>query len=636
MQKNDIICEVIWNNQTQDQLDFSLRFYCEDQIHIIGLCFTSHMRIGSLRGAALMERQGDFHHIKPKNLLYVSHGDCWMFSVDSFASFENTALKPQRLCDGPTGAYVIYEQEGKERFINIDVDFRFTHPKLPVIYSEEILALSANAPTIGQNNQKFDENGTFLPNPAKVVWSDIADPVQSLRLNDSIPPLAQRAHAAASDLADALYDHLQAQQISGDNETGVCLNCILDKNLPKESYVIDGLDDGGICLRASDYAGFLYGFITLYQYLMNKPSQAIIHIKDYPRFSFRGCHLDVARIFQPLDQIQRFLQKMAWLKLNILHLHFCDDEAWRIEIDAYPELTEIGAFRGHHHSIKPSLGSSWKKSGGFYPKAELRALIHYAQQLNIEIIPEFDMPGHHHAALQSLPWLREEGKQPDVFSVQGFNHNCLNPGLLQTYEFMENVIAELVDIFPHPYFHLGGDEVPYGSWMHSPACKQLAKEQNFIFTTANLQSYLLRKAQDILHKHNKLSCAWQEAADGFGLDRNSNAYLTLWKDTAHASKLLAQGYNLVISPGSHYYLDMAQDDNIATMGLSWAGHSDIKKTYMFEPLPKELEIYEKQILGIQACIWGENMHSEAIFNHMVFPRLYAIAETAWTMRKIAF
>ncbi len=426
-----------------------------------------------------------------------------------------------------------------------------------------------------------------------------------------------------------------------------------------EGYRIAFSDDGAT-IEASTHAGFLYGLITLGQILRGATRHKEVftfpaagEIGDRPRMDFRGSHLDVARQFYSAGEIGQFLAVMAWNKLNRFHWHLTEDEAWRIEIEAYPRLTEIAAWRGHGLPVPALLGSGPQKTGGYYSKPAVRALVAQAGSYGIEVIPEIDIPGHCWALLQALPQLRDPEESGEYKSVQGFPNNCLNPAHDEVYGFLETVFGELADMFPSKILHLGADEVPLAAWSGSPmALKLLSKlagakaaerhaelkgsvgnlhgaDEIEDSATAILQSHFIGKAYEIIRGLGCVTAGWEEAAHGDVIDKASS-YLVGWRDVAISSRLAGRGYNVVVSPGQAYYLDMSQSVEWDEPGAGWAGSSGPRETYEFDPVGGWTDAQLAHFKGVQACIWSESMTDRALFDRLVFPRLSAIAETAWT------
>jgi hexosaminidase len=426
-----------------------------------------------------------------------------------------------------------------------------------------------------------------------------------------------------------------------------------------EAYRID-FGEREIRLAAVGAAGFLYGLITLGQILRGakRHRQSFVfpgsgHIEDAPRMGFRGCHLDVARQFYAGGEVKQFLAVMAWNKLNRFHWHLCDDEAWRIEIAAWPQLTERAAWRGHGLPVLPMLGSGPQPTGGYYTQADVREIVALAGRYGIEVIPEIDVPGHSFALLQALPELRDPGETGEYVSVQGMPNNCINPARPQAVAFVQQVFRELAELFPSRVLHVGADEVPLGAWSGSPLAlamlRRLAGENAALAhaglnatqtshdtaddiegaTTSILQAEFVREVHELIKSLGCVTGGWQEAAHGGVLDKDA-CYLVGWRDVAVSGRLAGEGYDMVVSPGQAYYLDMAQSTDWNEPGAGWAGSPSPRGTYDFNPVEGWTDAQLRHFKGIQACIWGEPMADRGVFDRLVFPRLSAVAETAWT------
>lgn len=426
-----------------------------------------------------------------------------------------------------------------------------------------------------------------------------------------------------------------------------------------EAYAITFSTDAAT-VSAATSTGFLYGLITLGQILRGAGQHpgtfrfpAAGEIRDEPSLGWRGCHLDAARQFYASAEIEKFLRLLAWNKLNRFHWHLSDDEAWRVEISAYPQLTEIGAWRGHGLPVPPLLGSGPQKSGGYYTKPVIRDIVALACRLGIEVVPEIDVPGHCYAMLQGLPGLRDPGEHGEYFSVQGFPNNCLNPAREETYRVLETIFDELIELFPSKIIHVGADEVPIGAWSGSPqalhrlaeiggeaVAQSHARRLGVVTNThgadeiegsgaAVLQAQFLKRIQTFLASRGCITGGWEEAAHGNVIDK-TKCYLNGWRNVEVSAALAGEGYDMVVNPGQVYYLDMANSQEWSEPGAAWAGWSSPEKLYGFDPVQGWSEAQKKHFLGVQCCIWSEPMTDRAVFDRLVFPRLSALAETGWT------
>ncbi|MEO7221690.1 MAG: beta-N-acetylhexosaminidase [Devosia sp.] len=468
-----------------------------------------------------------------------------------------------------------------------------------------------------------------IPWPNKIAVSGSRSAPHGLAIEPSDSPTAA---AAFAELTDLLFPGEGLARTA--HEDGLPVMLSRDSDLGAEAYRIVFTGHGAKVEAATD-TGFLYGLITLGQMARGARHERQSHkfptggsIDDAPAMGFRGCHLDVARRFYSVAEVGKFLAILAWNKLNRFHWHLSDDEAWRVEIDAYPRLTEIGAWRGHGMALPPLLGSGPEKSGGFYSKADIAQLVALADRFGIAIIPEIDVPGHCYAMLEALPELKDSGENGLYHSIQSFPNNCLNPAIEGVYAALETIFGEMAEMFPSRLFHVGADEVPKDAWGSSPLANKLRTELGV--TGANeLQASFLRRIQAFLTSKGKTTGAWEEAAHGGGIDK-AQCYLVGWVNVEGSQKLAAEGYDVVVAPGQAFYLDMANGLEWHEPGAGWAGWSSPEKAYRFDPTEGWGKTEKAKFMGVQGCIWSEPMTDRAVFDRLVFPRLSAIAETGWT------
>lgn len=497
---------------------------------------------------------------------------------------------------------------------------------------------------------------SVIPWPREVAVAGRLSPPPGLDIRAS-DEAGEAAAAAFAALTDALFAVEGIVRPAA--EGGFPVSLVEAAGFTGEAYAIRFSSEGAT-VEAGAQAGLLYGLITLghiqrgarlFPQTFRFPAEG--EIRDEPALGWRGTHLDVARQFYAGAEIKRFLAILAWNKLNRFHWHLSDDEAWRVEIEAYPALTEVGAWRGHGRKIPPLLGSGPQPSGGYYSKAVIREIVALAGRLGIVVMPEIDVPGHCYAMLQALPELRDPDEQGSYYSVQGFPDNCLNPAREETYRALETIFDEMIELFPSKIFHIGADEVPLGAWSGSPqALARLAavsgegvatahaKRLNIITNThgadeiegsgaAVLQGEFLGRVQAFLASRGCVTGGWQEAAHGDVVDK-AKTCLFGWRTVEASAALASEGYDMVVCPGQVYYLDMANSTAWSEPGASWAGWSDPEKLYRFDPVEGWSEAQKRHLLGVQCCIWSEPMTDRAVFDRLVFPRLSALAETAWT------
>ena len=355
-------------------------------------------------------------------------------------------------------------------------------------------------------------------------------------------------------------------------------------------------------------------------------------IDDAPRFGYRGLHLDVARHFFSTDEVKRILNVMAVHKLNTMHWHLTDDQGWRVEIKKYPRLTEVGSMRS-----KTMIAKEWDNYdntpyGGFYTQDELRDIVKYAADLGITIIPEIDLPGHMMAALASYPELGCTGGPYEVSGQWGIRDDVLCAGKDKTFEFIENVLLEVMDIFPSKYIHIGGDECPKLRWEKCPACqariKQLGLKDDEHGTAEHyLQGYVTERVEKFLNDHGREMIGWDEIMEG-GL--STHATVMSWRGVSNGVEAAKQGHDVIMTPTSPLYFDYYQSRDTQSEPLAIGGYNPVDLVYKFNPVPEELTEEEaKHILGTQANVWTEYMPTNDQLEYMILPRLAALSEVQW-------
>ena len=407
--------------------------------------------------------------------------------------------------------------------------------------------------------------------------------------------------------------------------------------LPQEGYRLT-IDAENVTISAVETAGLFYGVQTLLQLLpptvysgqttgwegWNLPA---LTIKDYPRFGYRGMMLDVSRQFYDVATVKKYLDWMAMHKLNVLHWHLTDDNGWRIEIKKYPKLTQLGAWRGPDEVLPPSYGSGNRRYGGFYTQKEIKEVVAYAQKLHIHIIPEVDLPGHGKAAAASYPEILCQSNDVSM-SVNGENLNLWCVGREANYKMLENIMAEIAQLFPWDYIHIGGDEVNPGPWSSCPHCQALMKKEGMT-DVMELQAYFVKRMEQIVAKCGKKMIGWDEVIDHGSTDRQTA--VTAWRSVERGLNAIRGGHPTIMQPSVYAYLDMKQ--TAEEWGHNWAAIISLERVYSFDPTagasltPKESEL----LLGVQAGLWGELLdRPPRIPEYQLFPRLCALAEVGWT------
>jgi hexosaminidase len=420
-----------------------------------------------------------------------------------------------------------------------------------------------------------------------------------------------------------------------------CVSLIVDRRLEvlgEEGYRLK-IRPEGIEIRGGGEAGVFYGIQTLRQLLPLENFRRApvanarwtvpaLDIEDKPRFSWRGLHLDVARHFIPKRDILRLLDLMALHKLNTFHWHLTDDQGWRLQIRHYPRLTEVGAFRTDTMLTYDPPTFTGKPHGGYYTQDDVREVVAYAAERQITVVPEIEMPGHAQAAIAAYPHLGNRGENLPVFTRWGVNENVFNVED-STIEFLQNVLAEVLELFPSKFIHIGGDECPKGQWKESPKAQAKMKALELENEEA-LQSWFICQMDAWLTQRGRRLVGWDEILEG-GLAKG--ATVMSWRGMRGGIAAAKAGHDVVMTPTSHTYFDYYQSEDREREPHAIGGYVPLEKVYEFEPVPKELDAKEaRHILGGQAQLWTEYIRDYPHAEYMAFPRACALSEVLWSSR----
>ncbi|HPH91923.1 MAG TPA: family 20 glycosylhydrolase [Ferruginibacter sp.] len=422
---------------------------------------------------------------------------------------------------------------------------------------------------------------------------------------------------------------------------------------PKGSYELN-VGKNKISLVSYYSDGLFYGIQTVLQLLPEKKkpgnqknyplSIPQLSIKDYPRFQYRGMHLDAGRYFMPVDLVKRYIDYLAMYKFNTFHWHLTEDQGWRIEIKKYPRLTEVGSWRnGTIIGAYPGTGNDSIRYGGFYTQEQIKEVVRYAADRYITIIPEIELPGHSSAAIAAYPELscfpNEDTKYPaetvwagstngkQVQQTWGVFEDVFCP-TEYTFNFLQDVLDEVVELFPSKYIHIGGDECPKDNWKRSPFCQQLMKEKG-LKDEHELQSYFIQRIEKYINSKGKKIIGWDEILEG-GLA--PNATVMSWRGETGGIAAAKQQHDVIMTPGEPLYLNHSQSKNEDS--ITQGGYNPIEAVYNYEPIPKELTAEEsKYILGAQGNVWSEYIDNRSKLEYSIFPRMAALAEVLWTPKE---
>ncbi len=433
-----------------------------------------------------------------------------------------------------------------------------------------------------------------------------------------------------------LRQYLKELGLSPDETSSRIISLITEKEsvydeagFSEEAYTI-AVSRESIEIRGVTKEGLARGVQAFRQMLINADSTEIpcCRISDSPRFRWRGMHLDVSRHFFSAEQIKRFISHLALYRFNRLHLHLTDDQGWRIEIKKYPELTRTGAFRSHtlkgHYSKTPRKYEE-NRYGGFYTQEEMKDLVAYAREREIEIVPEIDMPGHMQAAIAAYPQLGCGFNTPSVRPLWGISQDILNAEE-STVSFMQDVLEEILAVFPGKFIHIGGDEVPKYQWENSIRIQERMAELN-LGDEEELQSWFIRRMDSFLTSEGRRTIGWDEILEGGLAD---NAAVMSWRGEEGGIKAAGMEHDVVMTPQSHTYFDHYQARPEEDEPLAIGGYSPLSKVYSYEPVPEELSPDKtERVLGSQGQLWTEYIPDLQQLEYMMFPRVCALAEVLW-------
>ncbi|MCV9388769.1 beta-N-acetylhexosaminidase [Reichenbachiella ulvae] len=495
-----------------------------------------------------------------------------------------------------------------------------------------------------EENKKYEGTISVIPEPVSLTQNEGV-----LTLEKGLAVWAQSGNEDAVKVAEQFVSRmnkvtgwdLKVQELDTDQLPGA--NQVLFTTLGasedqgEESYTLESTAKG-VVIRAVDGPGMFYGMQTLMQLLPTEVygdeiaevswDLPLVSIVDYPRFEWRGLHLDVGRHMTSVEFIKEYIDNMAMHKLNTFHWHLTEDQGWRIEIKQYPKLTEIGAYRKESLTItrrNQPKEYDGKRYGGFYTQEEIKEVVAYAADRYITVIPEIELPGHATAAIASYPELGTSGERPEVETDWGIFPDIFNVND-ETFVFLENVLSEVIELFPSKYIHIGGDEAMKVQWEESEEIQAKIKELG-LKDEHELQSYFITRIEKFVNSKGRQIIGWDEILEG-GLA--PNAAVMSWRGESGGIAAAKSKHKVVMSPYQHLYLDYHQGDP-AFEPTVIGPLLTLEDVYAYDPLPDTLTEEEKTyIMGAQANVWTEYMPTEDQMEYMVYPRASALAELVWT------
>ena len=480
-------------------------------------------------------------------------------------------------------------------------------------------------------NTLFSQKNDIIPTPTEQTIND-----GFMEIENSPEIITESNFNSAATL---FKNAVKKLDLTSKKTTKNRINFSLNEKLNEEEYILK-INTNQIIIEASTETGAIFAFQSLYQLMNLNLKNGVVKlqnqvIKDSPRFKYRGMHLDVGRHMYPVAFIKKYIDGLAMLKFNNFHWHLTEDQGWRIEIEKYPELNNIGSYRDStlmgHYTDKP-----WQfdktRYGGFYTKKEIKEVVRYAEERGINVIPEIEMPGHSQAAVSSYPEFGCTGEQVGVAPLWGvFKEIYCSKN--ETFDFLEEIIDEVVELFPGKYIHIGGDEAPKTNWKACENCQNVIKREN-LEDEHELQSYFITRMEKYINSKGKQIIGWDEILEG-GLA--PNATVMSWRGVSGGIEAAKMNHEVIMTPNATCYLDHYQAKNTSNEPLAIGGYTPIEEIYNYEPIPDELnESLHKYIIGAQGNVWTEYMKTSDQVEYMVFPRIFALSEVVWSKNKPSF
>ncbi|MCJ8165715.1 family 20 glycosylhydrolase [Pontibacter sp. E15-1] len=481
---------------------------------------------------------------------------------------------------------------------------------------------------------------SIIPQPVSIQRSEgsfVIDSHTSMHLENEIKELKPAAEFLAARIKEISGYELPIKKRKG-KAIKLAIESIV--GIGAEGYQLN-VSPSGISIKANSKAGIVYGIQSVLQTLPAVRTNAALQVPamrvaDYPRFGWRGMHLDVSRHFFSPEAVKQYIDLMAMYKMNTLHWHLVDDPGWRIEIKKYPKLTEVGAWRVDQNDkpwdarpqAKPGEEPTY---GGYYTQEQVKDIVAYAMQRNVRVVPEIEMPGHVASAIAAYPHLSCSGK-PQL-PITGGDYTGISsnycPGNEEVFAFLEDVLDEVVALFPSQYVHIGGDEVDKSGWKKCPKC-QARMQAEGLENVEELQSYFIKRMEKYLLTKNRRIIGWDEILEG-GLA--PQATVMSWRGESGGIAAAKMGHDVIMTPGSPVYFDHYQAGPEGEP-LAIGGFNTLKKVYDYEPIPKELTPAEaRHVLGAQANVWTEYIPTASQLEYMVLPRMLALAEVVWSPKE---
>ncbi|QQE12160.1 beta-N-acetylhexosaminidase [Planctomycetota bacterium] len=519
----------------------------------------------------------------------------------------------------------------------------FIHPNITIIFALTITLLIFPLSQLAAQSSNEQPEINIIPQPLKIERGQgTFDFTSQTFILPETPDTVELAKLLAKYIEPAAGFEPMIANHKRESSTIILSTREKNPDLGDEGYILSVTEDH-IEIHANTPAGVFYGIQTLRQLMPERhfskmedkddhtiyPIPAVT-ITDKPRFQYRGLMLDEARNFHGKVFVKKLLDVMAIHKFNRFHWHLTDDQGWRIEIKRYPLLTQYGSVRAESPFANDrSTGDGMPYGPYFYTQDDIREIVDYAKTRHIEIIPEIEMPGHAQAAIAAYPWLGNLDDHLPVRTTWGISENIFNLEE-RTFDFLENVLDEVIELFPYKYIHIGGDEVPKKEWINSPHAQQVMRRQGFT-DVEQLQGYFVNRIENFLLTQDKYIIGWDEILEG-GVGVEPSATVMSWRGTKGGIEAAEKGHDVIMTPTTHVYLDYYQTKDIRREPPAIGGYLPLEKVYSFNPTDGINEEDSKRVIGVQGNTWTEYMQAPWQVEWMMWPRASAIAEIGWSQQ----
>ena len=575
----------------------------------IKICFSLVYSIESLEAATIFKKVGRYYElILEQNIIYPGE------SRKIILKLQKPRIGSYNLSCGPEGLFILKKNND---LINVKIN--------NLVFQEPI------------KRKKYDKFNLKIHNP--ILPEPVKTNLSNLFLNNSLKKF-NISDDEIKNFLSIMQPTLNKLDINFSSSSGININ-FLKKEMNQDEYKIS-IQSNKIIIFTNSYGGKIYAVISLIHLLyFHNNNLPIGEIEDSPKFKWRGMHLDCSRQFHEIDQIKRLLIYMALFKLNRFHWHLTDNEAWRLDLQSFPNLAKKSSFRGYNQIIPPFYGSGYDSNGGYYSNDDVKKLIQFAKSLNIEIMPEIDLPAHSWALIQVMPQLYDKTSNQEFQDVGNYKNNTINPALNETQIFLEKIIKDISNLFSFNTIHVGVDERPKDAWSVSPKIIEFMKINN-INSSEELQDFYMNNIINLLKKNNKRTAAWNEAAlpphndigsAGSAGNIEKNCLIFAWEHTDVSIESVKRGFETVMCPGQKTYFDMSYNNSTDERGICWAGTIETSEIHSWNPLSIIDSQYQNLILGIQGHLWSETLTKKEYLDQMINPRLATLAEVAWSSDK---